>query len=89
MVIFPELGTKTFILKPTSNSREVCSSMNCEYCGKPVKEFEDFILVGKYPTRGQMWKWAEANYYVKPENYGKIYHKSCFIAALNKGKAKP
>jgi hypothetical protein len=63
--------------------------MNCEYCGKPVKEFEDFILVGKYPTRGQMWKWAEANYYVKPENYGKIYHKNCFIEALNKEKAKP
>jgi hypothetical protein len=86
MDIFAELRTKTFILKPTINRREVCSSMNCEYCGKPVKEFDDFILVGKYPTRGQMWKWSEANSYVKPENYGKIYHKNCFIAALNKEK---
>jgi len=62
--------------------------MRCEYCGKPVKEREDFILVGKYPTRSQMWKWSEANYYVNPENYGKIYHKNCFIAALNKEAVK-
>jgi hypothetical protein len=88
LVIFPELETKTFILKPTSTAEKV-SSMNCEYCGKPIKEFEDFILVGKYPTRGQMWKWSEADHYVKPENYGKIYHKNCFIAALNKENAKP
>jgi hypothetical protein len=88
MVSFPELGTKTFILKPTATAEKV-SSMNCEYCGKPVKEYEDFILVGKYPTRGQMWKWSEATYYVAPENYGKIYHKNCFIATLNKEKAKP
>jgi hypothetical protein len=89
MVIFPELGTKTFILKTTTNSREVCSSMDCECCGKPVKAFDDFVLVGKYPARGQMWKWSEASYYVKPENYGKIYHKSCFMAALKKENAKP
>ena len=62
--------------------------MNCEYCGKPVKTFEEFILVGKYPTRGQMWKWSEGNSYVAPENYGKIYHKNCFLALLNKEKAK-
>jgi hypothetical protein len=89
MVIFSELKTKTFILKPITNGREVCSSMNCEYCGKPVKESEDFILVGKYPTRGQMWKWSEASYYVAPESYGKIYHKNCYIASLNKEKTKP
>jgi len=68
MVIFFELKTKTFILKPITNGREVCSSMNCEYCGKPVKEYENFILVGKYPTRGQMWKWSEASYYVSPHS---------------------
>ena len=61
--------------------------MSCEYCGKPVKHFEDFILVGKYPTRGQMWNWSDARDYVKPENYGKIYHKKCFLAALNKETA--
>jgi hypothetical protein len=88
MVTFPELGTKTFILnQPTTAEKAL--SMNCEYCGKPVKEFEDFILVGKYPTRGQMWKWSEASYYAKPENYGKIYHKNCFLAAVNKENAKP
>ena len=89
MVVFSRFGTKTFILKHAINSSEVCSSMSCEYCGKPIKDHEDFVLVGKYPTRGQMWKWAEANYYVKPESYGKIYHKNCFIEALNKEKAKP
>jgi hypothetical protein len=82
------LETKTFILKPTTNSQEVYPSMNCEYCGKPVKEFQEFILVGKYPTRGQMWKWSEASYYVAPESYGKIYHKDCFFEALKKEKAK-
>jgi len=78
---------KTFYPEPTTNSREVCPSMSCEYCGKPVKHFEDFILVGKYPTRGQMWNWSEAKNYAKPENYGKIYHKKCFIAALNEETA--
>jgi len=63
-------------------------NMNCKYCGKPVKSYEEFILVGKYPTRGQMWKWSEAGYYVAPENYGKIYHKNCFITAIAKEEAK-
>jgi hypothetical protein len=63
--------------------------MNCEYCGKPVKPYEDFILDGKYPTRGQMWKWSEGSYYVAPENYGKIYHKNCFIRAIKNEKEKP
>ncbi|MCW4007266.1 MAG: hypothetical protein NWF09_01045 [Candidatus Bathyarchaeota archaeon] len=62
--------------------------MPCECCGKPVKAYEDFILVGKYPTRGQMWKWSEGSYYVAPESYGKIYHKDCFIEALSKEKLK-
>jgi hypothetical protein len=86
--LFRLANAKTFILKTTTNGREECSSMNCEYCGKPVKTFEEFILVGKYPTRGQMWKWSEGNSYVAPENYGKIYHKNCFLALLNKEKAK-
>jgi len=63
--------------------------MNCKYCDKPIKPYEDFILVGKYPTRGQMWKWSEASYYVAPENYGKIYHKNCFISSIKKEEAKP
>jgi len=62
--------------------------MTCEYCGKPIKETEEFILVGTYPTRGQMWRWSEASYYVKPENYGKIYHKKCFTASMKEEKAK-
>ena len=89
MVFFSEIEPKTFILKPTINGREVCSDMTCEYCGKPVKEYTDFILVGKYPTRGQMWKWSDGNSYIKPENYGKIYHKECFLAALKQENAKP
>jgi len=88
MVIFFEVKTKLLFGKIVSKSREVCLGMNCEYCGKPVKEFQLFILVGKYPTRGQMWKWSEASYYVAPESYGKIYHKDCFLEALNKEKAK-
>jgi hypothetical protein len=89
MIIFSKLKTKTFILKTITNGREVYSTMNCEYCGKPVKEYEEFILVGKYPTRGQMWKWSEATYYVAPESYGKIYHKDCFITAVKKEETKP
>jgi hypothetical protein len=88
MVSFAELSTKTFILKRTATAMKV-SSMNCEHCGKPVKPYQEFILVGKYPTRGQMWKWSEASYYVAPENYGKIYHKNCFITAIKKEEAKP
>ncbi|MCX8154159.1 MAG: hypothetical protein N3E52_06980 [Candidatus Bathyarchaeota archaeon] len=62
--------------------------MPCECCGKPVKAYEDFILIGKYPTRGQMWKWSEANQYITPENYGRVYHKDCFVAALKKDEIK-
>jgi hypothetical protein len=89
MVVFSSFGTKTFILKPDIKSRGVCSSMSCEYCGKPIKDHEEFVLVGEYPTRGQMWKWSEASYYVKPESYGKTYHKECFLAMLDKEKPKP
>lgn len=88
MAVFSSFGTKTFILKPAINSRR-CSSLSCEYCGKPIKDHEEFVLVGQYPTRGQMWKWSEGSYYVKPENFGKVYHKDCFIASLNKDKAEP
>jgi alpha-L-arabinofuranosidase len=88
-IILLQIQSKTFILKTSTNGREVCSSMKCAYCGKPVKTFEDFILVGKYPTRGQMWRWSEASSYVAPENYGKIYHKDCFMASLKKEKAEP
>jgi len=63
--------------------------MNCEHCNKPIKPYEDFILAGKYPTRGQMWKWSEASYYVPPESYGKVYHKICFIEAMNKKSPTP
>lgn len=75
---------KTFIAILNINSREGTTNMICEYCGKPIKEFDDFILVGKYPTKGQMWKWSEANYYIKPENYGKVYHKRCFAIVFRK-----
>jgi len=88
MVTFSKIRDKNFYLK-TNTKSEKASHMNCKYCGKPVKPYEDFILEGKYPTRGQMWKWAEASYYVAPENYGKIYHKNCFITAIKKEEAKP
>jgi hypothetical protein len=61
--------------------------LTCEYCGKPVKEFEEFILVGKYPARGQMWKWSD-NQYTTPENYGEVYHKNCFYEAQRKESVK-
>jgi hypothetical protein len=53
--------------------------MSCEYCGKPVKHLEDFILVGKYPTRGQIWNWSKAKNYAKPENYGKYITKNASL----------
>ena len=52
--------------------------MSCEYCGKKLKIHDEFILIGKYPTRGEMWKWSEAKNYLTPESYGKIYHKECY-----------
>jgi hypothetical protein len=61
--------------------------MVCESCRKPVKEFEEFVLVGKYPTRGQMWKWSN-NEYARPENYGKIFHRNCFSEVQKKESLK-
>jgi hypothetical protein len=86
--IFLWVTAKNFYLETNHQRKEVCSCMNCVYCGKPVKTFEEFILVGKYPTRGQMWKWSEGSSYIAPENYGKIYHKDCFIATLKQEKTK-
>ena len=88
MIVFHKSKTKIFIFKLTSICIGV-RNMSCEYCGKSLKPFENFILVGKYPTRGQMWKWSEAKYYVKPENYGKVYHKECFLTKANEEKGKP
>ena len=83
-------GNGQKLLSSISQQKQISDTgMNCKHCGKPVKEFDDFILVGKYPTRGQMWKWSEAGYYVRPENYGTIYHKKCFVSELNKKNAQP
>jgi hypothetical protein len=60
------------------------------YCHKEIKKEDEFILVGKYPST--MEKWSEkvslSNFpLLRPEDFGTIYHKSCFLEMANKGKS--
>jgi sarcosine oxidase delta subunit len=47
--------------------------MSCEYCGKKVKENEEFILVGKYPRHR-----------ARAQIEGELYHKACFLNLMKK-----
>jgi hypothetical protein len=61
---------------------------NCQYCHKEIKEDDDFILVGKYPSTMQKWreKVSVSNIpFLGPETFGTIYHTSCFHEMANKG----
>jgi hypothetical protein len=58
--------------------------MPCESCGKPIEKDEDFILVGKYPKYTKIYMMSQAKITVRPEAYGKIYHKDCFMEILKK-----
>jgi len=61
---------------------------DCQYCHKKIKEEDDFILVGKYPSTMEKWseKVSPSNFpFLGPEDFGTIYHKSCFFEMANKG----
>jgi hypothetical protein len=54
---------------------------DCEYCHKEIKKDDDFILVGKYPSGWK--KWGEGmTRWSSPEDFGTIYHKSCFLEMM-------
>jgi len=54
---------------------------DCEYCHKEIKKDEDFVLAGKYPSNWEKWKRQRfhTDLLQSPEDYGTIYHKSCFL----------
>jgi rubrerythrin len=66
----------------------------CVYCSHEIKIDDDFILVGMYPS--DWTKWSEnlfpshGNHLRKssPEDFGTIYHKSCFLEMVKSEIAK-
>jgi hypothetical protein len=59
----------------------------CEYCHKEIRKDEDFILEGKYPSFWKKWKTKEFPpdwfaIHPRPEDWGTIYHKSCFLEMI-------
>ncbi len=54
-------------------------SMSCCACKKRILEAEDFVLVGKYPSNGQIWANSNLKGHAPPEAYGTIYHKECYL----------
>ncbi len=49
----------------------------CEVCKRKVEDGEEFVIVGTYPTGGQVLS-KNFKYRVPPETYGKLYHKGCY-----------
>jgi len=56
--------------------------LSCEYCGKPIGKGEDFVVVGKYPAE---WK-ALLSRGSLPEDFGRTYHRACYLKVLKKEK---
>jgi hypothetical protein len=63
--------------------------MACEYCKKPMKTDDDFIVSGKYPKHTKIFMLTQTHTTVRPETYGKLYHKECFLKTLEKAKEGP
>jgi hypothetical protein len=61
--------------------------MSCSGCGKKIREKEDFVLTGKYPSSGQIWAKSTIKNRVPPEVYGTIYHMKCFFETFTESKA--
>jgi hypothetical protein len=60
---------------------------DCEYCHKEIKKNDDFVVVGKYPS---FWgTWRPMSRWSSPEDFGTIYHKSCFLEMIKNESAKP
>ena len=61
---------------------------DCRYCLKEIKKDDDFILVGKYPSGWKKWGenvFPSSNPMLKlssPEDFGMIYHMSCFLEKI-------
>jgi hypothetical protein len=56
----------------------------CCYCKKEVKEKDAFVTEGSYPSYGKLWQKSNFCYYTRPEAYGSLFHKACFIEYLKK-----
>jgi len=71
---------------------------DCEYCHQEMKKDDDFVLVGKYPSVGQEreadlypYDWLSARYRRSGslEDFGTIYHKSCFLEIIKNWSSAP
>lgn len=63
---------------------------DCQNCHKELKEDDDFIVIGKYPSTMDKWreKVSLSNFpFLGPETFGTIYHKSCFLELANNGSS--
>jgi hypothetical protein len=58
--------------------------MVCAICGKFLNKGEEFVLIGTYPTFWRLFKlwFFEQSTMFEPEDFGWVYHKSCFMKML-------
>ncbi len=60
----------------------------CAFYRRLMNKGELFVLLGKYPSHWNLfnlWFWNQTTI-VSPEEFGWVYHKSCFIKMLSKEK---
>jgi hypothetical protein len=69
-------------------SGEKGTMANCQYCHKEIQKDDDFVLVGKYPSFWNAWK-PFGTKWTYPEEFGMIYHKSCFLEMMKNEGVKP
>jgi len=61
---------------------------DCSYCHKEIKKDDEFVLIGKYPSTSEKWSSHPPFHAPRaPENFGTVYHKSCFVEMIYKGKS--
>jgi len=61
--------------------------MPCAFYGKFINKGEEFVLFGRYPSFWNLftiWFWNQSSFF-SPEQFGKVYHKSCFMKMVRKG----
>ena len=60
----------------------------CKSCKKKLKDSEEFIIYGKYPSSSRIWAISNYRNYIPPQIYGKLYHKTCYLRARKEEKKR-
>jgi hypothetical protein len=68
------------------NERSIVT-VRCDYCGEPIRKGDEFVVFGRYPGVYRSWlraRWTGVG--TLPEDFGEIYHPTCYLESLRKKK---